>query len=57
MQVATAPQVTNAPPLRMPEAKEAGPDRDGDKDNKAVTAPPPPSSLPKNVGTKVDVAA
>ena len=57
MQVASAPQVSNAAPLRMPEAKETGPDRDGDKDDKAVTAPPPPSSLPKNVGTKLDVAA
>lgn len=57
MQVASAPPVMNAAPLHMPEAKEAGPDRDGDKDDKGVTAPPPPSSLPKNVGTKVDLAA
>ena len=57
MQVATAPQVSNAAPLRMPEAKEVGPDRDGDKDDKGVSAPPPPSSLAQGVGKKVDIAA
>lgn len=57
MQVASAPQVSNTAPVRMPEARETGPDRDGDKDDKGVTAPPPLSSLPKSVGTKVDLAA
>ena len=57
MQVASAPQVSNTAPLRMPEAREVGPDRDGDKDNKGVSAPPPPSSLAKGVGTKVNIAA
>ncbi len=55
MQVASTPQVSNAAPLRLPEAKESGPDRDGEKDNNAVTAPP--TSLAKGVGTKVNITA
>lgn len=55
MQIAPPTPQVNAASMRMPESKEVGPDRDGDKDDKGVAALA--SSLAKGVGTKVDIAA
>ena len=54
MNIASIAQASSAAvPSRMPETKEAaGPDRDGDQDDKSVK-----SAVAKGVGTKVDITA
>ena len=55
MQISTAVSAQHVPHVRQPEVKEAGPDRDGDQDDKGASALK--SMVSAGVGKALDVTA